>query len=62
MKMMIKRLLWSVPLVAAVWLAAQDIKLTLSGGASVRQDWCSDFGSNGCTAVNITGGTVAMCP
>jgi hypothetical protein len=36
--------------------------LTLSGGASVRQDWCSEFGRNGCTAVNITGGTVAMCP
>jgi hypothetical protein len=36
--------------------------LTLSGGASVRQDWCSEFGSNGCTAVNITGGTVSMCP
>jgi hypothetical protein len=36
--------------------------LTLSGGASVRQDWCSEFGSNGCTAVNITGGSVSMCP
>jgi hypothetical protein len=36
--------------------------LTLSGGASVRQDWCSEFGSNGCTAVNITGGNVSMCP
>jgi hypothetical protein len=36
--------------------------LTLSGGAAVRQDWCSDFGRNGCAAVNITGGTVAMCP
>ena len=35
--------------------------LTLSGGASVRQDWCSEFGSNGCTAVNITGGSVSMC-
>ena len=36
--------------------------LTLSGGASVRQDWCADFGSNGCSATNITGGTVSMCP
>jgi hypothetical protein len=35
--------------------------LTLSGGASVRQDWCNEFGSNGCTAVNVTGGTVSMC-
>jgi|GEM_PF-925427 len=36
--------------------------LTLSGGASVRQDWCSEFGSNGCTAANVTGGSVSMCP
>ncbi len=36
--------------------------LTLSGGASVRQDWCSQFGRNGCTATNVTGGTVSMCP
>jgi len=36
--------------------------LTLSNGASVRQDWCSQFGSNGCTATNITGGSVSMCP
>jgi hypothetical protein len=35
--------------------------LVLSGGAQVRQDWCSEFGSNGCSAVNITGGTVSMC-
>jgi hypothetical protein len=35
--------------------------LTLSNGASVRQDWCEDFGANGCTATNITGGTVSMC-
>lgn len=35
--------------------------LTLSGGASVRQDWCSQFGANGCTASNITGGSVSMC-
>ncbi len=35
--------------------------LVLSGGAQVRQDWCSEFGSNGCAAVNITGGTVSMC-
>jgi hypothetical protein len=35
--------------------------LTLSGGASVRQDWCSQFGENGCTATNVTGGTVSMC-
>jgi hypothetical protein len=36
--------------------------LTLSSGASVRQDWCSQYGKNGCTATNITGGTVSMCP
>jgi hypothetical protein len=36
--------------------------LTLSGGASVRQDWCSQYGPNGCSATNITGGTVTMCP
>jgi len=36
--------------------------LVLSNGASVRQDWCDDFGSNGCTATNITGGNVSMCP
>jgi hypothetical protein len=36
--------------------------LTLSGGASVRQDWCSQYGRNGCTATNVTGGTVSMCP
>jgi hypothetical protein len=36
--------------------------LTLSGGASVRQDWCAQYGSNGCSAGNITGGTVSMCP
>jgi hypothetical protein len=35
--------------------------LTLSGGASVRQDWCSQYGANGCTATNVTGGTVSMC-
>jgi hypothetical protein len=35
--------------------------LTLSAGASVRQDWCSQYGANGCTATNITGGTVSMC-
>jgi len=35
--------------------------LTLSGGAQVRQDWCSEFGSNGCSATNVTGGTVSMC-
>ena len=35
--------------------------LVLSGGASVRQDWCSEFGANGCTATNVTGGTVSMC-
>jgi hypothetical protein len=35
--------------------------LSLSGGASVRQDWCADFGRNGCTATNITGGNVSMC-
>jgi hypothetical protein len=36
--------------------------LTLSGGASVRQDWCTQYGANGCTASNVTGGTVSMCP
>jgi hypothetical protein len=36
--------------------------LTLSSGASVRQDWCSQYGKNGCTATNVTGGTVSMCP
>jgi hypothetical protein len=35
--------------------------LTLTNGASVRQDWCDEFGSNGCTANNITGGAVSMC-
>jgi hypothetical protein len=35
--------------------------LTLSGGASVRQDWCDQFGANGCTATNVTGGSVSMC-
>lgn len=35
--------------------------LVLSGGASVRQDWCSEFGANGCSASNVTGGTVSMC-
>jgi len=35
--------------------------LTLSGGASVVQSWCAEFGANGCTATNITGGTVDMC-
>jgi hypothetical protein len=36
--------------------------LTLSGGASVRQDWCAQYGRNGCSATNVTGGTVSMCP
>jgi hypothetical protein len=36
--------------------------LVLSGGASVRQDWCADYGANGCTATNVTGGNVSMCP
>jgi hypothetical protein len=36
--------------------------LVLSGGASVRQDWCAQYGANGCTATNVTGGTVSMCP
>jgi len=35
--------------------------LTLTNGASVRQVWCNEFGSNGCSADNITGGTVSMC-
>ena len=36
--------------------------LTLSNRASVRQDWCNEFGKNGNAAMNITGGTVSMCP
>jgi hypothetical protein len=36
--------------------------LVLSGGASVRQDWCAQYGANGCTATNVTGGNVSMCP
>ncbi len=36
--------------------------LTLSGNASVRQDWCNEFGRNGCSATNVTGGNVSMCP
>lgn len=36
--------------------------LTLSGGASVRQDWCFEFRSNGGVATNVTDGTVSMCP
>jgi hypothetical protein len=35
--------------------------LTLTGGASVRQDWCEEYGANGCTATNVTGGDVSMC-
>ncbi len=35
--------------------------LVLSGGASVRQDWCAEYGANGCTASDVTGGTVSMC-
>jgi hypothetical protein len=35
--------------------------LTLSGGASVRQAWCEQFGANGSSATNITGGNVSMC-
>ena len=48
----------SLPL--ALYVAIKN--LVLSGGASVRQDWCSQYGPNGCTATNITGGTVSMCP
>jgi hypothetical protein len=36
--------------------------LVLSGGAAVRQDWCAQYGANGCTATNVTGGNVSMCP
>jgi hypothetical protein len=46
------------------YLPSQNVaikNLVLSGGASVRQDWCTQFGSNGCTATNVTGGTVSMC-
>jgi hypothetical protein len=46
------------------YLPSQNVaikNLTLSGGASVRQDWCSQYGANGCTATNVTGGTVSMC-
>jgi hypothetical protein len=35
--------------------------LALSGGAQVRQDWCQEYGSNECSATNITGGAVSMC-
>lgn len=35
--------------------------LTLTNGASVRQDWCAEVGRNGSSAVNITGGNVSMC-
>jgi hypothetical protein len=35
--------------------------LKLSNGASVRQDWCAQFGKNGCVANNIEGGAVTMC-
>jgi hypothetical protein len=35
--------------------------LKLSNGASVRQDWCAQFGKNGCVANNIQGGAVTMC-
>jgi hypothetical protein len=47
-----------------VYPPSQDVtlqNLTLSNGASVRQDWCNEFGSNGCSASNITGGSVSMC-
>lgn len=47
-----------------VYPPSQDVtlqNLTLTNGASVRQDWCNEFGSNGCSAVNITGGNVSMC-
>jgi hypothetical protein len=43
---------------------SQNVKiqnLTLSGGAQVRQDWCAQYGANGCSATNVTGGTVSMC-
>jgi hypothetical protein len=35
--------------------------LMLTNGASVRQDWCNEYGSNGCSATNIVGGDVSMC-
>ena len=44
-------------------VASQNVSLrnlVLSNGASVRQDWC-ELGARGCTATNITGGTVSMC-
>jgi hypothetical protein len=47
------------------YLPSEDVtisNLVLSGGASVRQDWCAQFGANGCTATNVTGGNVSMCP
>lgn len=47
------------------YLPSQNVaikNLVLSGGASVRQDWCSQYGKNGCSATNVTGGTVSMCP
>lgn len=48
-----------------VYPPSQDVtlqNLTLTGGASVRQDWCEESGRNGCSALNITGGNVSMCP
>lgn len=47
-----------------VYLPSKDVtlqNLTLTNGASVRQDWCDEYGSNGCSALNITGGNVSMC-
>jgi hypothetical protein len=50
---------------AGTYLPSQNVaitNLTLTNGASVRQDWCTQYGSNGCSAANVTGGTVSMCP
>jgi hypothetical protein len=50
---------------AGTYAPSQNVaikNLVLSGGASVRQDWCTQYGKNGCTATNVTGGTVSMCP
>lgn len=42
-----KRILWSVPLLAALFLGAQDIKLTLSGGANKPVIALPDFRGSG---------------
>jgi hypothetical protein len=36
--------------------------ITRTGGAPVRQDWRDQYGKNGCSTSNVSGGTVSMCP